>query len=106
MTVLKAEHAFSRLTLGGRVFQAEGRTGRGCEGRRWPGDGRSERFVWSWRMNWWEEVTMESLAEAGTIQTQKAVSGTNRQERFTEAPWRIFTAFQTVYDSLLMLSSS
>lgn len=106
MTVLKAEHGFSRLTLGGRAFQAEGRTGRGCEGRHWPGDGRSERFVWSWRMNWWEEVMMESLAEAGTIQAQKAVSGTNRQERLTEVPWRIFTAFQTVYDSLLRLSSS
>lgn len=106
MTVLKAEHAFSRLTLGGRMFQAEGRTGHGCEGRHWLGDGRSERFVWSWRMNWWEEVTMESLAEAGTIQAQEAVSGTNRQERLTEVPWRIFTAFPTVYDSLLMLSSS
>ena len=106
MTVLKAEHAFSRLTLRGRVFQAEGRTGRRCEGRHRPGDGRFERFVWSWRMNWWEEVTMESLAEAGTIQAQEAVSGTNRQERLTEVPWRIFTAFQTVYDSLLMLSSS
>lgn len=44
-------------------------------------------------MNWWEEVKMESLAEAGTIQAQKAVSGTNKQERLTEAPWRIFTAF-------------
>ena len=106
MTVLKAEHAFSRLTLGGRMFQAEGRMGHGCEGRHWLGDGRSERFVWSWRMNWWEEVTMESLAEAGTIQAQEAVSGTNRQERLTEVPWRIFTAFPTVYDSLLMLSSS
>ena len=31
MRVLKAEHAFSRLTLGGRVFQAEGMTGHGCE---------------------------------------------------------------------------
>lgn len=73
MRVLKAELVFSRLTPGGRVVQAEGTTGRGCKSRHWPGDGRSERFGWSWRMNWWEEVTMESRAEAGTIQAQKAV---------------------------------
>ena len=82
MRVFKAEHAFSRLTPGGRVVQAEGMTGRGCESRHWPGDGRSERFGWSWRMNWWEEVTMESLAEAGTIQAQKAVVWDKQAEKF------------------------
>lgn len=46
---------------------------RTCKAGTGPGDGRSERFGWSWRMNWWEEVTMESRAEAGTIQAQKAV---------------------------------
>lgn len=87
----KAELVFSRLTPGGRVVQAEGTTDVGVKAGTGPGDGRSERFGWSWRMNWWEEVTMESRAEAGApSRPKRLLSGTNKQERLTEAPLEDF----------------